>query len=394
MPLFYSKKHVACVSVGEPPHKRRREVETVTFIIHDFKNRNEKRSENINSPRVCAHGYKWIIQVYPRGDKGSPTDIEYSSCYFTLAQEGEDVTASYTIRCKGYKGTVKFPRMFRNGDGYVGWGFRKFLKRQSILDEYLEEDGSLVIEVDIQIADGNRAAWYPKKLQQQDVLVELYQDASSETSDVAFSVGETIYRAHKNILSVRAKKIYEMAEECDNGGPVPIHSMRGEIFKSVLDFVYAVKTPEIEKEDIAIELLVAADCYNCVDLKLYVEYVLVDKFLNAGNAAALLILADSHSCALLKEAATDLILTDKDTVKNTSGWAKIKESNRLLVELLESNVSSNASDGDIDKLDVATLREELEEADLELDGSREVLVNRLKTHRQDQATKTEVAIAS
>ena len=391
MPLFYSKKRVACVSVGEPPHKRRREVETVTFIIHDFKNRKEKRSEPIDSPRVRAHGYNWRIQVYPRGDEGSPTDTEYIACHLRLAQEG-DATASLTIRCKGYKRTAAFPARFHKST--FEWGYRDFLKRQSILDEYLEDDGSLVIEVDIQIADGKRVAWYPKKLQQQDVLVELYQDASSETSDVAFSVGETVYRAHKNILSVRAKKIYEMAEEYDNGVPVPIHSMRGEIFKSVLDFVYTGKTPKIEREDIAIELLVAADCYNCVDLKLYVEYVLVDKFLNAGNAAALLILADSHSCALLKEEATNLILTDKDTVQNTSGWSKIKESNRLLVELLESNVSSNASDGDIDKLDVAILRAKLENADLELDGSREILVDRLKTHRQDQATKTEVAIAS
>ena len=45
--------------------------------------------------------------------------------------------------------------------------------------------------------------------------------------------------------------------------------MRGYIFKSVLEFVYTVKTPKIEKEDIAIELLVAADCYDCVDLKIH-----------------------------------------------------------------------------------------------------------------------------
>jgi hypothetical protein len=149
--------------------------------------------------------------------------------------------------------------------------------------------------------------------------------------------------------------------------------MRGEIFKSILDFVYTGKTPEIEKEGIASELLVAADCYHCVHLKLYVESILVDKFLTAGNAAALLIFADSHSCALLKEAATNLILTDTDTVKNTSDWSKIKESPRFLLD-------------DIDQLDVATLREELEAADLELDGSREVHVDQLKTHRQGQVT--------
>lgn len=178
------------------------------------------------------------------------------------------------------------------------------------------------------------------------------------------------------------KKLYEIAKECDNDVPVPIHSIRGEIFKSVLDFVYTVKTPKIESEDIAIELLAAADCYDCVDLKIYVESVLVDKFLTAGNTAALLILADSHSCALLKEAATNLFLADTDTVKNTSDWSKIKESPRLLVELLDSLTGSNK-----DHMDVATLRGELQEADLELDGSRDILVDRLKTHRQGQVTE-------
>jgi hypothetical protein len=49
-------------------------------------------------------------------------------------------------------------------------------------------------------------------------------------------------------------------------------------------------------------LLRAADKYGCVDVKLYTESMLVDKFLNTSNAARLMILRDSHSCALLKEA--------------------------------------------------------------------------------------------
>lgn len=161
--------------------------------------------------------------------------------------------------------------------------------------------------------------------------------------------------------------------------------MRGEIFKSILDFVYTGKTPEIEKEGIASELLVAADCYHCVHLKLYVESILVDKFLTAGNAAALLIFADSHSCALLKEASTNLFVTDTETVQNAEAWSKVRESRRLLEELLNSLVRSNKpknNSSEIDQMDVTTLRKELGTANLELDGSRELLVDRLKTHRQ------------
>ena len=244
----------------------------------------------------------------------------------------------------------------------------------------------MVIEVDIQIAVAgeNKRVWYPKKLQRQDILVDLYQDASSITSDVAFIVGKMEYQAHTNILSLRCKKLYEIVIECGGDGTISIDCTKEEIFKKILDFAYTVKTPEIENENIATELLVAADRYYCVDLKLYVESIIVDKFLTAGNAAEMLLFADSHSCALLKEAATNLFVTDAKNVKKSEAWSQIKESNRLLAELLDCVTSCNeivgenflntiddADDSDevkeIDWLDVTTLREKLEEANLELD---------------------------
>ena len=87
-------------------------------------------------------------------------------------------------------------------------GLFQFLKREQLTQSCQEEDGSLVIERDVQIAAEIKRVWYPKELQQQDIWVELYRDASSATSDVAFSVGETTYQVHKNIISVRTKNIW------------------------------------------------------------------------------------------------------------------------------------------------------------------------------------------
>merc|ERR1711933_7906 len=133
-----------------------------------------------------------------------------------------------------------------------------------VLEDCLEDDGSLVFECELQIAEEDRRVWYPEELQRQNILVELYQDASSTTSDVVFSVGKDTYRAHKSILSLRCKKLYEMAEDSGNDTtPIPIVSIKGEIFKSILDFVYTVKTPEIHSEETAMELLAAADLCDC-----------------------------------------------------------------------------------------------------------------------------------
>jgi len=90
-------------------------------------------------------------------------------------------------------------------------GSTGYLKREDVLAEYLE-DGSLVIEVDIRIAAENKLAWYPKTLHQQEILVELYHDAS-ETSDRIFNVEGKMYHAHKSVFSRRAKTFFELGKE-------------------------------------------------------------------------------------------------------------------------------------------------------------------------------------
>ena len=165
----------------------------------------------------------------------------------------------------------------------------------------------------------------------------------------------------------------------------------------------------MKDETTATKFLLAADRLDCTDLKLYAESTITDKFLNASNAAHWLILGDSHSCALLKEASMKLYKSDANSVMESDdeSWRKIVESNRLVVELLKfctvtkklpppvgtAAVSSSSSTTNnkrkrknnshidtVDHLDVTSLREQLLEANLEIDGSREILVDRLKEH--------------
>ena len=254
----------------------------------------------------------------------------------------------------------------------------------------------MVIEVDLQIAADSKRIWYPKELQQHDILTELYHDASSDTADVVFKVGEKEYHAHKSILSRRAKALFELCKEHEGEGPIPIPGVEEETFQKILEFVYTVKTPQIEDDEAtATEMLVVADRFDCTHLKLFVESTITDKILTASNAATLFVLADSHSSALLKEAAMNLYASNPSAVKeNFKGWSRVEESKRLLKELLEwvtfkfissnnSTADKTAQNTDIDHLDVTSLREKLEEAKLEPDGSREILVERLKKHKEN-----------
>ena len=89
--------------------------------------------------------------------------------------------------------------------------------------------------------------------------------------------------------------------------------------------------------------------------------------------------------------------------RDVEGWSSVEQSPRLLKELLaymtNKLVPNQKTDGttakrstndtaidieSINQFDVTTLREQLDEVTLDLDGSREVLVNRLKEYHQQQ----------
>mmetsp|Transcript_28637 Transcript_28637/g.30781 ORF Transcript_28637/g.30781 Transcript_28637/m.30781 type:complete len:208 (-) Transcript_28637:307-930(-) len=182
---------------------------------------------------------------------------------------------------------------------------------------------------------------------------------------------------------------------------VPIPNMESDIFEGVLKFIYCVEKPTIEDKATAIKYLLAANRLGVVDLKMFVESLIVEKFLDTSNAAEMLVLADSHSCPLLKEASMKWYDTDTNAVMKSDGWSNIVESNRLLHELLQfgnkvkqQQQSSTGSDNhnynvvgidDVTNLDVTSLRERLLEADLDIDGNQEILIQRLKDHISSSA---------
>ena len=410
-----------CVSIGETEttNTEWKKTETIRFTINDFQYRYD---ECIESPPVKAHGYDWEIKVCPRvSDSKCPnveqeSDDEFVSVYLTLKEKHVIVTASCAFLCQN----VKYPITAEKcGDSESGnrehlefktneeRGIESFLQREN-MGSFLEDDGSFVIECDIRVLGVRRSVWYPRGIEQQSIVMDMYQGAASETADVVFSVRGETFRAHRSVLLVRWKKMYEIAEEF--GGfddetpvdqPIPIESVSAPVFKTLLEYAYTVRiTPEIASRQSAVEHLAGADLYECVPMKLYFESVIVEKFLTAKNAAWMLMFADATSCALLKEAAIGVFLAEPETVKKNLAWSQVEESNRLLKELVGAYVSSRgnsgnnhdaaaaADDDEADRLDVTALREELQRAGLEVDGSRGVLVNRWKTLRSSPVVET------
>merc|ERR1712172_392893 len=88
-----------------------------------------------------------------------------------------------------------------------------------------------------------------------------------------------------------------------------IQDVDANAFKALLEFIYTVKVPKfkndngngkndentIENAEKTKTILVVADQFGCTSLKLYIESILVDKFLVPSKATELLLLADSLS---------------------------------------------------------------------------------------------------
>jgi len=142
----------------------------------------------------------------------------------------------------------------------------------------------------------------------------------------------------------------------------------------------------MEDIDNAKAILHAANRFGVTQLKHLAESTLAEKFLSPTTAAELLVLADSNSCALLKEAAMEVCVSNVDTVKGCQEWKSVTESSELVLELFEMTTSSKdvARDKDgidaVDKLNVSTLRQRLEEANLDVDGTKQMLISRLKEY--------------
>ncbi|KAG7344788.1 BTB/POZ domain containing protein [Nitzschia inconspicua] len=324
-------------------------VETMIFKVNGFSDRAEPRGRAFNTSALSAHGRQWNLLIFPRGDAHSDEDTEYISIYLNKIGS-EPITADYTLICGSMESSATKHTFTER---FPCWGYSNWIRRSVFINRqngYMNENGGTTFEISLQLYVDKRSVWYPGRCNEGWVPAQLFKCEASK--DVTFEVQGSEFRVHSSVLELCAPVLFEMVED-----------------KS---------------------LLVAADNFGCTDLKLYVESTLTEHFLTADTAASLLALADVHSCALLKEAAMLLYMKDPEAVKDSKDWTLALKSTSILAELLDTatlgtaditiDSSKHLTAEEIEMLDVTSLRERLEKANLDLDGSRETLVKRLITY--------------
>ncbi|KAL3936347.1 MAG: hypothetical protein SGARI_002595 [Bacillariaceae sp.] len=239
--------------------------------------------------------------------------------------------------------------------------------------------------------------WFPVRFQANPMQALLLN--SSSRCDVVFVLGDGDgVRAHSCVLEFSCPMLFELIKQTESSQTkekeqetrVNISGIATGVFRSLLGYAYTACEPEFVSEAFTMSVLGAANRFNMIDLKLLCESVLTYKFLCIDNAADLLVFADSNCCPLLREAALKLGAAHRSEFAESDGFESVRKSADLLAEVFTTTVPANDSEKDTkdpEKMSVLALREKLEEYKLDLDGTRAMLVERLKEHDGTPAKK-------
>ena len=398
------------VTVGCPPGRQPCDEEWKSFMFHfhDFANLSTTRDHFILSPKFTCNGHQWLLYVYPGGDNYS---AEGQVSIFLQHLSKEAITASYGVELvdkfgKTSEHTIDEKHTFPGqdlDDDEECWGWTNFISRSVILDKsknLLDDKGTLTVVVSMwEEVEEPTTAFVPKN-----PFVKMMQGMLNDeaTADICFEVGTagdteeddgakrakttSSFYAHHNILRVCAPMLASICGSSDSGGVVTaqVNDVKPEIFQHLLSYVYGGTIPVEELKAHAKDIIAAADKYSIVNLKLEAEAAYVDATkISLDNAMDNLLYADSRNLALLKEAVMNFLADNHHEAVAHINFADcpghvVKD----LLVVFSRHFKADAN-GNVDKLNtlsVSALRKKLDKMGLEVDGSREAMIESIKSH--------------
>ncbi len=375
------------------------------FNLQNFKDLSTTKNHYVETPKFSCNGHEWVLKIYPGGV--DEADEGYVSIFLHHQSEG-GIEINYELMIldkfgvrKNRKKALKKPDPFRGMSSY--WGWANFIKRSHILDEsenILDSDGTLTVAVSIKEEPSD--VFVPNNPFQKIVLQDMF--LNEDTADVCFEVissaaakkgrkkkakASELFHAHRQILKMGAPMLANLFDLDDSDGKlatVTITDVNPDIFRHMLYYVYGGSLPEEYLKTHAKDVIDAADKYSIVNLKLEAEaaYFKSNK-VTMENAMDNLLYADAKNCALLKEAVMNFLAAnhyeavEKISFNDVPGHL-MKD---LLVAVGSNSYSKKDAVDELTTLSVSDLRRKLAEKGLDVDGSREAMIETIKDNATD-----------
>ncbi len=361
----------------------------------------------VASPKFTCNGHQWQLEVYPGGSENAAEGKV--SIFLTHLSEGT-ITATFIINVINFSG--KIVKSIRNKEVFDGrddsWGRANFISlskilyisRQPILDLY----STLTIDVYIEKIEESTTAFVPKN-PFANILKEMFND--EDTADICFEVstsGEkedndgnkrvktaTQFYAHRLILQKRAHMLAAICGSNDSGGVVTatVNDISPHIFRHLLAYVYGGTISEKQLKKHAKDIIDAADKYSIVNLKLAAEAAYVESTdISLDNAMDNLLYADSRNLALLKEAVMNFFADNHFEAAAHISFTDCPS--HVMKDLLIAFGRKDMNGTDMDELttlSVTALRKKLHKMGKDVDGSREAMIESIKTHSKKSLAK-------
>jgi len=351
------------------------------------------------------NGHKWILGVYPGGLGVSANG--YVSIYLGLCAE-VNIAVTFAVALLDKFGHTKRVRRVNHrfdGTGAVkklpSSGWNDFIARSDILDaskNILSDDDELTLVVSIEI-EQPATAFVP--IDAKNTLVKMIQGMfrDQETADVLFEVSKmeanedgskrgksyVHFPAHRSILQGCAPMLAALFGTSNTEGEelatVAVHDVKPKVFRHLLWYVYGGTVSNVALKANAKDIIDAADKYSIVGLKLAAEAALVESTnITVENVIDNLLYADSKNLAVLKEAVVDFLVDNGKEVSSKASFDDLP--GHVVKDVLVATARKEDRErciDDIDMMRVSELRRKLHQKGLDVDGSREAMIEALKS---------------
>ncbi len=369
------------------------------FNLKNFKDLTIRKGHYVETPEFSCNGHDWHLEIYPGGADGA---TEGNVSIFLFHQSEESITANYELQIIDKFGKQEKAFQYANSFGGIGDGSgrKNFILRSDILDEsqnILDSDGTLTVVVSIKPTD----VFVPKnpllKMVKETFLEETTADVCFEVSSAEAKKGKKkkakssdFFHAHSLILKKCAPMLADLFDlDDDNDGKlatVTIADVKPDVFRYLLWYVYGGSVPEEDLATHAKDIIVAADKYSIVSLKLEAEAAYVKSTaITMQSAMDDLLYADAKNCPLLKETVMNFLAANHYEAAEKLSFTDFPT--HVVKDLLiavgrNSNSKKEASGAATDELStlcVSALRRKLDEMGSSVDGSREAMIESIRS---------------
>jgi len=387
------------------------EWQSFKILFHGFADLPSAFDQYTLSPEFNCNGHKWCIKLYPGGKRASRTGR--LSLYLRHCSEGYATTAhevSVLDKFQSIKHTLKWTDQSFQGGKIRGWKdycLRSYILNQS--ENILDDNGTLAVVVSIKRKNDSACPFVPinpsfvPSNPMSSLITSMLLD--EETADVCFEVGSAdvhdvdeaasspvTFHAHRLILNKCAPMLASLFGSGDEEiVAVSITDVKPAVFRHLLHYVYGGSVPGKEMNTHAKDIINAADKYSIVNLKLEAEAAYVNSTkITMDNAMDNLLYADALNLALLKEAVMDFLAENTEEASERISFSDVPGHvmKDLLVAFSRTKKTKQDNQGDNNNftiMRVNELRMKLDEKGLNVDGSREAMIETLKGSANESA---------